>query len=274
MRVTVLGTAGASPYADRVQTGVLVDAAPVRLLIDCGSGITHRLAALDHAWKDITHVALTHFHSDHTIDFVALIVAWKWGQLPQRTEPLTLIGPVGVGAFVQRLTELYNEPFAELPFPIEIRELTPGSASDLRPQTSDLNSDLTPQTSDLAISDLLIEAFKVPHSPESVAYSVSGGGSRFVFSGDTGHDEAFAKWAAGSDLLLLECSLPDEFAIPMHLTPRQCGALAGVAQPKLLALTHFYPPVEDVDIRGQVAESFDGAIALCGDGWSWSAEES
>jgi ribonuclease BN (tRNA processing enzyme) len=95
-----------------------------------------------------------------------------------------------------------------------------------------------------------------------------------VFSGDTGHDEAFAKWAAGSDLLLLECSLPDEFAIPMHLTPRQCGALAAIAQPKLLALTHFYPPVENVDIRGQVAESFDGAIALCGDGWSWSAEES
>jgi ribonuclease BN (tRNA processing enzyme) len=258
MRVSVLGTAGASPYADRVQTGILLDAAPVRLLIDCGSGITHRLAALDHAWKDITHVAITHFHSDHTIDFVALIVAWKWGQLPQRTEPLTLIGPIGVGAFVQRLTELYNEPFAQLPFPVHIVELSPGTRSDLISGTSELS----------------IEAFKVPHSAESVAYSVSGGGSRFVFSGDTGHDEAFAKWAAGSDLLLLECSLPDEFAIPMHLTPRQCGALAAIAQPKLLALTHFYPPVENVDIRGQVAESFDGAIALCGDGWSWSAEES
>jgi len=257
MRVTVLGTAGASPYADRVQTGVLVEAPSVRLLIDCGSGITHRLAALDHAWKDITHVALTHFHSDHTIDFVALIVAWKWGQLPQRTQPLTLIGPVGVGTFVQRLTELYNEPFAQLTFPIHVVELAPGEGFDLRPSTS----------------DLAIQSFKVPHSPESVAYSVSGGGARFVFSGDTGHDEAFAKWAVGSDLLLLECSLPDEFAILMHLTPRQCGALAGIAQPKLLALTHFYPPVEDVDIRGQVAESFDGAIALCGDGWSWSAEE-
>jgi ribonuclease BN (tRNA processing enzyme) len=267
MRVTVLGTAGASPYADRVQTGILVDAPPVRLLIDCGSGITHRLAALDHAWKDITHVALTHFHSDHTIDFVALIVAWKWGQLPQRTEPLTLIGPVGVGAFVQRLTELYNEPFSQLPFPLEVRELAPGDRSDLRPQTADL-PDLRPLTSEISI-----QAFKVPHNAESVAYSVSGGGARFVFSGDTGHDEAFAKWAAGSDLMLLECSLPDELAIPMHLTPRQCGALASIAQPKLLALTHFYPPVEDVDIRGQVAESFDGSIALCGDGWSWSAEE-
>lgn len=262
MRVTVLGTAGASPYADRVQTGILVDAAPVRLLIDCGSGITHRLAALDHAWKGVTHLAFTHFHSDHTIDFIALLVAWKWGQLPQRTEPLTLIGPVGVGTFAQKLAELYNEPFANLTFPIRIVELQPGSSAGLEPEVGDRASRLT------------LECFKVPHSAESVAYSVSSTASRFVFSGDTGHDESFARWAAGSDLLLLECSLPDELAIPMHLTPRQCGALARIAQPNLLALSHFYPPVEDVDIRAEVAESFDGAIALCGDGWTWTAEES
>jgi ribonuclease BN (tRNA processing enzyme) len=255
MRVTVLGTAGAAPYAARVQTGILVEAAPVRLLIDCGSGINHRLAQHDHAWKGITHVALTHFHSDHTIDLVGLVVAWKWGQLPPRTEPLTLIGPVGAGAFVQRLVELYNEPFAGLPFPITVIELNP---SDLQPLAPGLS----------------IQAFKVPHSAESVAYSVVSGGSRFVFSGDTGYDEAFADWAKGSDLLVLECSLPDNLAIPMHLTPRQCGAVARIAQPKLLALTHFYPPVEAVDISAEVAESFPGPMALCGDGWTWNAKES
>jgi ribonuclease BN (tRNA processing enzyme) len=255
MRVTVLGSAGASPYGERVQTGVLLDAPPVRLLIDCGSGITHRLAALHHAWKGVTHIALTHFHSDHTIDMVALMVAWKWGQLPPREEPVTLLGPVGVGAFVQRLLELYNEPFAELPFPVETVELAP---SDLRSLTS----------------DLAIEACKVPHNAESVAYSLESGGRRFVFSGDTGYDEAFANWAKGSDLLLLECSLPDSLAIPMHLTPRQCGRIAGIAQPRLLALTHFYPVVEEVDIRAEVAESFAGPVALCVDGWTWNAEES
>jgi ribonuclease BN (tRNA processing enzyme) len=60
----------------------------------------------------------------------------------------------------------------------------------------------------------------------------------------------------------------------MHLTPRQCGAIARIAQPKLLALTHFYPPVEDVDIRAEVAESFAGPVMLCVDGWTWNAEES
>ncbi|MGH7177309.1 MAG: MBL fold metallo-hydrolase [Tepidisphaeraceae bacterium] len=222
--------------------------------MDCGSGITHRLAALDHAWKGITHVALTHFHSDHTIDLVALIVAWKWGQLPPRKEPLTLIGPVGVGAFAQRLVELYNEPIAQLPFPLQTQALGANDSLDLG-------------------ADLLLGCCKVPHTVESLAYSVARGDRRFVFSGDTGHDEAFATWAKGCDLLLLECSLPDDLAIPMHLTPRQCGVLAGIAQPKLLALTHFYPPVEPVDIRAQVAESFGGPMALCVDGWTWTAEE-
>lgn len=237
MRVTVLGTAGASPYANRVQTGILVDAPPARLLIDCGSGISHRLAQLDHAWKGITHVALTHFHSDHTVDFVALNVAWKWGQLPQRTEAVTLLGPEGVGDFVERLLGLYNEPLAGLPYPVQIQEFPLGSPSEVRP--------LTP--------DLAIQSHKVPHSAESVAYSLSHGGRRFVFSGDTGYDEAFANWAKGSDVLLLECSLPDQYAIPMHLTPRRCGAIARIAQPKLLALTHFYPVVDAVDILAEVA---------------------
>jgi ribonuclease BN (tRNA processing enzyme) len=255
MRVTVLGTGGASPDAARVQTGILVDAPPARLLIDCGSGIAHRLAAHDHAWRGITHLALTHFHADHTLDLVALIVGWKWGQLPPRREPLTLIGPAGTSDFAQRLVGLYNEPFSELPFPIHVQELEPGGTFEMA-------------------EGLQLSAAKVPHTQESVAYSLARDGQRVVFSGDTGYDPDFATWAAGCDLLILECSLPDELAIAMHLTPRQCGALAAVARPKQLALTHFYPPVEGVDIRAQVAESFDGPVALCVDGWTWTTEES
>lgn len=255
MHVTVLGSGGASPDAARVQTGVLLVAPPARLLIDCGSGIAHRLAARAHAWRDITHLALTHFHADHTLDLVALIVAWKWGQLPPRSEPLTLIGPAGTSDFAQRLLGMYNEPFNELPFPLKVVELAAGGSVDLGGGGE-------------------LSAAKVPHTAESVAYSATRAGRRVVFSGDTGYDAEFAVWAAGCDLLLLECSLPDELAIAMHLTPRQCGALAAIARPKLLALTHFYPPVEAVDIRAQVAESFDGPVTLCVDGWTWNSEES
>jgi len=45
------------------------------------------------------------------------------------------------------------------------------------------------------------------------------------------------------------------------------------ARPGVLALTHFYPPVEAVDIRGEVATRFDGRVVLATDGWSLDLEE-
>ena len=119
---------------------------------------------------------------------------------------------------------------------------------------------------------VVLTSRKVPHNEESVAYSVSGHGRRVVVTGDTSFDAGLGAWAAECDVLLCECSLPDALALPTHLTPRQCGALAASARPRLLALTHFYPPVEREDILAQVAESFSGPVALCEDGWSYSSE--
>jgi hypothetical protein len=42
----------------------------------------------------------------------------------------------------------------------------------------------------------------------------------------------------------------------------------------MLALTHFYPPVEQVDIEGLVRRSYAaGPLALAHDGWDWQIEE-
>jgi len=74
-------------------------------------------------------------------------------------------------------------------------------------------------------------------------------------------------------VLLCECSLPETMALPTHLTPQQCGALAHVASPALLVLTHFYPPVEATDIRAAVAGQFPGPVVLAHDGWQLDLEE-
>jgi ribonuclease BN (tRNA processing enzyme) len=69
-------------------------------------------------------------------------------------------------------------------------------------------------------------------------------------------------------VLLAECSLPEAMALPTHLTPRQCGELGAIAEPRRLVLTHFYPPVEDEDIAALVRERFAGTVVLAEDGWS------
>ena len=94
-----------------------------------------------------------------------------------------------------------------------------------------------------------------------------------VYTGDTGFDAALGEWAAGCDVLLSECSLPRSLAIPTHLTPEQCGELAGIAVPGRLVLTHFYPPVEAVPIAEIVAEVYGGPVTLATDGWFIDLEE-
>ena len=82
-----------------------------------------------------------------------------------------------------------------------------------------------------------------------------------------------AAWAKGSDLLVCECSLPSWMSIPEHLTPEQCGELAAGAAPKHLALTHFYPPVEGVDIQAIVGARYTGPVTLAADGWYYDIED-
>lgn len=253
MRLTTLGTGTVALTPARVCAGHLLEAGDVRLLLDCGSGVTHRLAEHIPAWREITHVAFTHFHADHVGDFITLVFAWKYGDRPGRSAPLTVIGPPGMAALLGRLADAFGDWVRSPGFPVTVVELPAGGTLDLGGAT--------------------LAATKVPHTEESVAYSVTRGGRRLVYTGDTGYDPMLAEWARGADVLLCECSLPADMAIPEHLSPAECGALAAAALPKQLVLTHFYPPVERVDVRGMVASHYAGPISLAADGSTYEIEE-
>jgi len=253
-RLTTLGTGTVALSGERSCAGYLYEADDVRLLLDCGSGITRRLAELGVAWPAITHVALTHFHIDHHGDLPTLVFAWKYGQLPPRSAPLDLLGPVGTRALIERLAAAYGEWLLAPGFPITIREIMPGESVELS-------------------ASVRLSAQKVPHTEESVAYSIERGGRRVVYTGDTGPDDALADWAHGCDVLVCECSLPASMAIKEHLTPDQCASLAARARPGHVVLTHFYPPVERIDIRAAMAAQYGGPVTLGRDGWHIELED-
>lgn len=253
MRLTTIGTGTVAPHPTRVCAAHLVESGDVRLLLDCGHGAVHRMAALGLDWISITHVAISHFHPDHVGDLPLLIMAWRYGTLPPRTAPVTLIGPPGTVALIENFATTLGDWLRAPDYPLVIEELASEAALDL--------------------GGARLSAWKVPHTDESVAYSVEAENRRLVYTGDTGFDTGLAEWAGGADVLLAECSLPEEMALPTHLTPRQCGQLARLAKPARLVLTHFYPPVEVEDIAGAVRESFDGEVVLAEDGWSMEIEE-
>jgi ribonuclease BN (tRNA processing enzyme) len=253
MQLTVLGTGTIAFSPARSCSGYYVEAGSARVLMDCGAGTTRRLAELGIAWQEITHIVLSHFHIDHHQDLPSILFAWKYGQLPPRSAAVDVVGPVGTRALLERLAAAYGEWVLAPGYEVRITEISPGGTFDLAGAT--------------------LSCAKVPHTPESVAYSITEQGRRLVYSGDTGFDPAFAEWARGCDVLVLECSLPQTMAIVEHLTPEQCGEIARLAEPRRLVLTHLYPPVESVDIVGTVADKFAGPLVIAHDGWRTTIED-
>lgn len=253
MKLTTLGTGTTALSATRVRAGHLIEADDVRLLIDCGSGVTLRLAERGDDWLRITHIAITHFHADHISDIPTLIDAWKYGTLPPRSAPLQIIAPAGFPPILEAMAAAFGGWVTAPGFPVTLTEIAPGGRIRLG-------------------AGVEIEAFKVPHTEESVAYSITHDGRRMVYTGDTGYDEPLARWAHECDLLLCECSLPPSLAIPIHLTPEQCGAMAAIASPRRLVLTHLYPPVERTDIVSDVRKHFSGPVVIAHDGWGTDVE--
>ena len=240
--------------ASRVGPAHWVEAGTVRLLLDCGPGALHRMAALGLPWPSVTHVAITHFHVDHWSDLAALLIALRWGTEPARTGPLTLLGPADLQARMMLLASAYGDGVIEPDYGLVITELAPG-------ETVPLSTDVT------------LEAAKTVHNAESLAYGVCHGGRRLVYTGDTGPDTAgLAAWARGCDLLLSECSLPEERAIAVHLTPRQAGDLARAAGARRLVLAHLYPPVEHPDPAAIAAAAFGGPVETAMDGSTFVIE--
>ena len=254
MRLTTVGTGTVSPSASRVCAGHLVDAGGASILMDCGSGVVHRLARAGIDWMAITHVAITHFHADHLSDLAFLIFTWRYGAERPRSTPVSIVGPPGLDALLTRFGAAFGAWVREPGYEVRVEEVAPGESLELA-------------------DGVRLTAFKVPHTDESVAYDLVHAGRRMVYTGDTGFDEGLGRWAAGCDLLLAECSLPDDREMAIHLTPRRCGELAALARPGTLVLTHFYPPVEQVDIRAIVREQFDGRVVLAEDGWAMEIEE-
>jgi ribonuclease BN (tRNA processing enzyme) len=247
VELTVLGSGTVAPSAERTAPAHWVTAEPVRLLMDCGAGTLHRAAAFDLPWERVSHIAISHFHPDHWSELPLYLFALRWATEPQRADRLELIGPHGLRRRLEILAQASGDWLIEPEFPLTVTELSAGDSRELAAGVS-------------------LETCKTPHTDESLAYAVRSNEGRLVYTGDTGPSDDLARWADGCDLLLAECSLPDERAIDLHLTPRTAGALARRATARRLVLTHFYPVFGDADPAVLAAAEFDGEITVAQDG--------
>jgi ribonuclease BN (tRNA processing enzyme) len=245
LTLVTVGTGTVAPSPRRTGPAHWLERGDVRLLMDCGAGTIHRLAQFALAWEKVSHVALTHFHPDHFGELPALLFALR--HATKREEPLVIVGPAGTVRLLKGLAQGFGDWVLEPGYPIGILDVQAGEPFPLSPE-------------------VMLEVHPTPHTLESVALGVTAPEGRVVYTGDTGPSADLAAWAAGCDLLLAECSLPDGQGVDGHLTPEAVADLAAGAHAGRLVLTHFYPPTEQVDVRAVVAKRFAGPVSLAADG--------
>ena len=245
MHITFLGTGTGLPVAARAASGLLASIGDAQLLFDSGSGTIGRLLSLGVDPTQLDYLYYTHPHSDHTADLIPLLQAMD---LSHRTRDLHLTAPSAFWPFLDGLLDL--QPWAA-------------------PSTYRLCRH-TAETDPFAGPGWAISAAPTHHMPGSHGYRLEAEGKTVVLSGDAAECAELVSLARGADLLVLECSFPDELAKPDHLTPSQAARIAAEAGAKHLVLTHFYPSCREPLVRAQAARIFTGPLTLARDGLTLS----
>ncbi len=251
-RFTVVGCGTVVPEAATGGSSYLLESGSVSALLDCGPGTVRTLAVLGIDWAGITDILLTHFHTDHVGGLPGLLFSLTHGLLPdRRTRPLTVWGPPGTRSMFRRLADALGPYMVDPGFPLEISEIKPGSSHTIR-------------------DDVLLTTTSTPHTEESQALRLEGEGVSVVYTGDSGPAVELGAFAAGCDLFVCECSLPDELVGANHLSPRTTAKFATEASAGLLLLTHVYPQFRAAaDVVALVrAAGFGGRTELASEGWS------
>lgn len=250
-RYVAVGTGTVMPEGDRGMSAHFLQVGARRLLLDCGPGTVQGLARHELPWEGLTDLCLTHFHPDHVGALPGLFFSLKHGTGADRAErELTVWGPEGTRTLFERLAAALGDFLLDPGFPVSVREAAPGEEQRMG-------------------DDLRLDSRATPHTDESRALRVTGGGVAVGYTGDTGPEPALEEFFEGVDLLVAECSLLDEEVGDNHLSPSRVARLARGARPELLGLTHIYPHVrQGHDARALVrAAGWTGEVRVLRDGW-------
>lgn len=270
MRVTLIGTGCPRVSPHRGGAATLVETPGASVLIDCGAGVTQRLAEIRRSATAIDALLVTHLHSDHLVDFYQLVVsAWHQG----RARPWIVYCPETVVPVIEGTMAVWAEERA-----LRIAHERRPSATGLGVATEVISPGRR-----IVIGDLEVEPVLVDHAPVTPAYGFvfRAGGRSAVFSGDTRVSQALITAGNGADLLVHEVFLHREMpAIPgqrsaetvarvaaYHTRSDEVGRVAREMGAKALALTHFVPPEFDrAALLAEVAADYADPVYVGEDG--------
>jgi len=271
------GTAGSVPSAGRGLPALLIRRGGDRILIDCGEG-TQRQLVRSVGLTDLTDVFLTHLHADHWLGLPGMLKSFE---LRDRERPLTVHGPPGTTALLERLRVVYGRPrygltirdlepdeavrrddFELVPFAVRHRGVSFGYALVEDPRPGRFDAELAERlgvTPGPDFGRLQRGEIVAGVSPEQVVGDPRPG-RRVVITGDTAPTDAVVVAAHRADVLVHEATFANEdaarAALTGHSTARQAAQVAADAEVRLLALTHLSSRYSGGEIRDEARAVF------------------
>ena len=245
MELFVLGSGTCVPTAERGPSGLCMTLGPHLIFFDGGGGSLRQLPRLGLDFRKVDYFCITHFHPDHVADFVPFLFAMNYTVDFTRSLPLQVIGPHGLEAFYGQLRGIFGDWIQAKTYPLFFHEVG---------------------ESRLTFPDFAMETLPLAHSASSVGFRVNAPGRSLTYSGDTDYCANIVRLGREVDLLILECSFPDDRKKEGHLTPSLAGKIAREASCRKLLLTHFYPVFQAHDILKECRREFSGEIFLAEDG--------
>jgi ribonuclease BN (tRNA processing enzyme) len=258
MRITVLGKSPAWQDADGACSGYLVEGGGVRVLIDCGPGVFGKLRRFVD-YVDVDAVVISHLHADHIFDLVPYASGLRYAP---RQQPVPVDGWPGTDD------------------PARPRLLAPAGARDaLRALCTGggmsgehIESAFVLSEYEIAdtpgVGELRLRFAAVPHFVPTNAIEVVEGSARFTFSADCAPSEELCTFATGTDLLLIEATLPrpERDGQRGHLTPAEAGEHGRRAGARRLVLTHMSDELDPERARAEAAAAFGSDVDVAFEG--------
>ena len=249
MKLVVLGSGTSFPHPGRGAAGYWLEAESARILLDISADVPHRMASEQLDWVNLDAIWLSHFHLDHIGGLAPFLFGARSARQTQhRVRPLRICGPVGFIEILQAINQSNNYRLLEQPFPLELKEVEPGSDFELVP-------------------GLDAVAFSTPHTTESLAIRLKDKSGRvLVYTSDTGFSVELVEFARGADLLLMECSFYENKPVTTHLELADAMKIARECEPRRLVLSHLYSEWDGIDLASEARRLWSGETIAAFDG--------